>query len=116
MWFGYLKSSAAKLPCIFPWFVFCPWDDGVDDELLKWCEGVWLKLSPCDKPECSKLPTLPPLCVDDALTDVIENGAGVSAGKSAPGKDEDALPDGGEFISWFDPSFDPPDPCNASLW
>ena len=56
------------------------------------------------------------MCVDDALTDVIENGAGVSAGKSDPGNDEDALPDEGEFISWFDPSLAPPDPCNASLW
>ena len=56
------------------------------------------------------------MCVDDALTDVIENGAGVSAGKSDPGNDEDALPDEGELISWFDPSFDPPEPCNASLW
>ena len=74
-----------------------------------------MKLSPCDSPECSKLPTLPPLCADDAFTDGIENGAGVSAGSSDPGNEDDALPEGDEFMSWFVPSLDPPVPCNASL-
>ena len=46
----------------------------------------------------------------------MENGAGVSAGSSDPVKEEDALPEGDELMSWFVPSLDPPAPCNASLW
>ena len=86
-----------------------------DDEPDVWSEEVWLKLSAWETPECSKLPILPPPCDGVEFEDVMEKGAGVSAGRSVDGNADDTLPDCEELMSWLDASFEPV-PCNASLW